>query len=227
MVNQMLNLLKTRNLKAANGQPINITWETTVVGAAMLTLAINLMNIRADRVLTINRAYLPSVLHSNSKQLQIWSIKSKVYKLLQYKIKANSSSSNNQGTSSRGALNSLKPTANHSLSNSIILLKTNQSISIKARLIRPVVSSVLMQSHIHNINIKHLFSNLIRNKPNQFSRGNSATATISSSRPPQVRLSKHLKDITLTGVALTLVRSTWVSHACSWIFSHSKWSRAS
>ena len=227
MVNQMLNLLKTRNLKAANGQPINITWETTAVGAAMLTLAINQMNIRTETVLMTNRAYLPSVLHNSSKQLQIWSIKSKVYRLLQYKIKANSSSSNSQGTSSRGALNSLTPTTNHSLSNSTILLKTNQSISIKAQLIRPVVSSVLMQSHIHNINIKHLFNNLIRNKPNQFSRGNLATATISSSRRPQVRLSKHLKDIMLTGVALTLVRSTWVSHACSWIFSHSKWSRVS
>ena len=215
MVNQMLNLLKTRNLKAANGQPINIIWEITAAEAATLTLAISRMNIRKERVLTINRAYLPLVRLSNShnsKQLQIWWIKSKVYRR-QCKIKASSSRNNSPGTNSRGVLNSLTHTAIHSLSNSTIL-KTNKSISIKARLIRHLVTSVLMQFHIHNINIKHLFSNLIRNNPNQFSRGNSAKATISS-RTPQARLSKLLIGTTLTGVALILVRSTWVSHACS------------
>lgn len=146
----------------------------------------------------------------------------KVYRIHQYKIKASSSNSNSsQGTSSKGALNSHIPTTTLSLNNSTII-KTNQSISIKARLIRPQLTSVLMQSHIHNINIKHLFSNLIRNKPNKFSRGNSATATIGSSRMPQAHPSKLLKCTTLTGVALTLDRSTWVSHAYSWICSHSK-----
>ena len=147
---------------------------------------------------------------------------SKVYRIHQCKIKASSSNSNSsQGTSSKGALNSRIPATTHSLNNSTII-KTSKSISIKARLIRPLLTSVLRQSHIHNINIKHLFSNLIRNKPNKFSRGNSATATIGSSRMPQARPSKLLKGTTLTGVALTLVRSTWVSHAYSWIFSLSK-----
>ena len=216
MVNQMLNLLKTRNLKTAIGQPINIIWEITAVEAVMLTLVINKMNIKTDKVNT-SKVYLPLVLRSSSSrilQLKTYQIKSKVCKMLQCKIKASISSEHSQRISNRGVLNSLTRKAIHSLNNTTIP-KTNKSISIKARLIRPVASSVLMQSHIHNINIKHLFSNLIRKIPNQFSRGNLATTTISSSRPPQARLNTLLKGTTLTGVVLTLVKSTWVSHACS------------
>ena len=183
----------------------------------MLTLVINRMNIKTDKVKTSNKVYLPLVLRSSSRsilQLKTYQIKSKVCKMLQCKIKASIRSNHSQRTSNRGVLNSLTRKAIHSLNNTTIL-KINKSISIKARLIRPVASSVLMQSHIHNINIKHLFSNLIRKIPNQFSRGNLATTTISSSRPPQARLNTLLKGTTLTGVVLTLVKSTWVSLACS------------
>ena len=179
MANQMLNLLKTTNHKAANGQPINIVWKITVAGVATLTSATKRMKTAIARVVTINRVYRHLVLRS-LKWRQIWWVKNRICRL-QCKIKASSSCNNSQRTSSKGDPNSLTRIAIHSLSNSIIT-KTNKSISIKARLIRPLVTSLPMQFHIHNTNYKPLFSNLTRNRLNKFSRGNSATAMISSNK---------------------------------------------